>query len=140
MHTPYREHDVLGWPAKRCNRTRDIGNVTPIITHLRHPLMTRQSHQMCASQRAGRNRVHAHLCRERMGCINNVGNSVFANVINQTLNTTKTANTGRQGLAFGPRNSTSVGKYGCYFSIMQNMGQGRRLSCAAKDQQVICHG
>jgi hypothetical protein len=87
----------------------------------------------------GFDRVAAHLAREGVGCVDQVGDTFSAQIAHQSLYPAKAANALGQGLAQGCFGASGVGENRINALIGKGFCQIRRLGRAAK-QKDAGHG
>ena len=121
------------------NSTRHVGHMVPKVALHGLPRGAFKGYQRGFGQGCGPHRVAAHLGGEGMGCVDEVGDGVLAQVIHQPRNPAKAPDPLRQGLAQGCLGATGVGKNRVKRLICQGFRQIRRLGCAAK-QKDAGHG
>lgn len=139
VHPPDGQHDPLSRPLQRCDRTGDIGHVDPGVAGSGRPGRAGQRSERHLGLIAGGDDVSAHLCREGMRRIDNMGNAFTAQIIHQPGDTAKATNPLRQRLPYGPFNAPGKGDRGSDARRAQQAAQGSGFGCATKDEQVRLH-
>ena len=118
---------------------RHIGNVLPIIAFGRLPRRAFKGQQRGLGYGGGFDRVAAHLGREGVGRVDQVGDAFSAQIAHQSLHPAKAANALGQGLAQGCFGASGIGENCINALIYQGFRQIRRLGRAAK-QKDAGHG
>lgn len=116
------------------NRACDIRHMDPVIAAGDLPRRALQGQQLHTAGKAGINRVPAHLRGKGVGCIDNMGDTVGAQVIAQTRHAAKTADAGGQGLGHGVCGATRIGKHGVYALCCKGGGKLTCLSGSAQEE------
>lgn len=140
VHPPHSQHDALGRPVQRGDGACDVWHMGPSVTGPRLPRRAGQGDQRNTGLRASGNGVSAHLRGEGMRGVNHVRDFMGAKIFSKPVRTAKTTDPLGQGLARRPINSARERHNACDPGIGQRLRQRRRLSGAAKDQEVRCHG
>lgn len=87
----------------------DIGNLDPVVAGRSGPWSAFEHDQRRSGVCARRNRIAAHLGRERMGRVDHMCNALATDVIGKATRAAKAADTGRQRLVRGCTSATAVG-------------------------------
>jgi len=118
---------------------RHIGNVLPKVAFGRLPRRAFKGQQRGLGYGGGFDRVAAHLGREGVGCVDQVGDTFSAQIAHQSLYPAKAANALGQGLAQGCFGASGVGENRINALIRHGFRQIRGLGRAAK-QKDAGHG
>ena len=128
---------------------RIIGQGRDSARHIRHalpkvafgglPRCAFKSQQRNLGDGCGLNRVAAHLGRKGVGRVDQVSDTLSAQIAHQSLYPAKAANPLGQGLAQGCFGASGIGKDRINALFCQSFRQIRRLSCATK-QKDAGHG
>ena len=118
---------------------RHIWNVLPKVAFGRLPWRAFKGQQRGLGYGGGFDRVAAYLGRERVGRVDQVGDTFSAQIAHQSLYPAKAANALGQGLAHGCFGASSVGENRINALICQGFRQIRCLGRAAK-QKDAGHG
>lgn len=108
MHAPQREHHSLGISRKRINRIGDALNAGPSVPLRFCPSWTCQCCQWDRKRVACVRRVGAHLSREWVRRVHNVGDCVVSQVSGQSVRATEATNACRQRLFFRSLHAAGV--------------------------------
>ena len=136
MHAANSQKNALRFTRESVNRCRDILHMVPCISGLRYPHLSRQRDQRDQGFMAGPDRIPAHLCREGMSCIHNMGKCVFANKCRKAIGATKSPNADRQWLRAGLLHATGIGINSRNSLFSNGLRQSIRLGRATKNQEV----
>ena len=139
MHSAQRKHYSSFCPLQRRNSIRDISNLCPIIRRNRFPFWPAKCHQWKIEVSAGINRMLAHLNRKWMCGINYMCNRIFAQILFQPLNPSKSSYAAGQGLWFGSFHTPGIGQNRLYFCGINLFGKLAGLSRTCKYQKVYAH-
>ena len=121
------------------NSARHIGHALPDVTLRCLPWRAFKGQQRGLGYGGGFDRVAAYLGRERVGCVDQVGDTFSAQIAHQSLYPAKAANALGQGLPHGCFGASSVGEDRINALICQGFRQIRCLGRAAK-QKDAGHG
>ena len=121
------------------NSARHIGHALPDVTLRCLPWRAFKGQQRGLGYGGGFDRVAAYLGRERVGCVDQVGDTFSAQIAHQSLYPAKAANALGQGLAQGCFGASGVGENRINTLICQGFRQIRCLGRAAK-QKDAGHG
>ena len=119
--------------------TGHVGHKMPKVALRRLPRGAFKGYKRGFGQGCGLHRVAAHLGGEGVGCVDEVGNGILAQVIHQPHHPAKAADALRQGLTEGRLGAACVRENRIKRLIGQGFRQIRRLGCAAK-QKDAGHG
>ncbi len=139
MHAPDRQHDPCSGPRQGRHGTGDVRHMGPAVAAFGLPRCARQRDQRHAGLGAGQYGIAAHLCGERMGGVDDVGDAMRAQIPDQPCNTTKAAHTLGQRLLHGSFNAARVGNHTGNRVVTQCPAQRGGLGRAAKDKKVGDH-
>lgn len=140
VHTPHRKHD----PHRRSVEGRDsacnIRNADPMIVGPFCPRRPGEGNHRHANGGTGRNRVGAHLRRERVGRIHQMGDLLGFQIGHQPINAAKSAYPFGQRLWHRAFN-TPCKRYRAWNpKLTQPATQTRGFVGSAQYQHVGCHG
>ena len=136
MHAANGQENALRFTCESVNRCSDIRHMVPCVAGLRHPHLSRQRSQRGPGFTAGFDRIPAHLCREGVGRIHNMGKLVFANEGRKAIGATKSPDSNRHRLRAGLLHPTRIGINNRNTSFRNGFGQSTRFGRATKDQEV----
>ena len=130
-------------PCRFVGQGRDsachIGHALPKVAFGGLPRRAFQGQQRNLGDGCGLNRVAAHLGSKGVGRVDQVSDTLSAQIAHQSLYPAKAANALRQGLAQGCFGASGIGKDRINSLFCQSFRQIRRLSCATK-QKDAGHG
>ena len=136
---PDGQKHPCGGVGQGCDSAGHIGHMVPKVALHGLPRGAFKGYKRGFGQDCGLHRVVAHLGCEGVGCVDQVGNGILAQVIHQPHHPAKAADALRQGLTEGRLGAACVGKDRVNPLICQGFRQTRRLGCAAK-QKDAGHG
>lgn len=132
-----RQKDAAGRIAKRVQNTGIIRDMLPCVARTGLPRRAFKTDQRRVGLRGSIQCIARHLRGEWVGGINDMRDVFRADIINQTINTAKAANTGWQGLAAWAIGAPGIGKYGICAAISQMTCQARGLGRAAQKKDFL---
>lgn len=136
---PYGQENPCRIVGQGRNSARHIGDALPVVTLGRLPRRAFKGQQRRLGDGCGLNGVAAHLRREGVGRVNQVGDGVLAQVAHQTRHPAEAANALAQGLAQRGFGASGVRENRVNALIGQGFCQFRRL-CRAAKQKDAGHG
>ena len=137
---PTDREENAGWGVGQGgDSSLDGGDVAPNVAFDRGPWQAVQGNQGGFGGVAGGDGVKAHHGGEGVGGVDDMGDLVGFQVVDQAVNTAETADALRQWLRGGGIGAAGVGIGGVDFGVGQGFGEQVRLGCAAK-QQDAHHG
>lgn len=111
-------------------------DLLPVVAGTGNPGRAFKGAEPGAGLRAGLYRVATHLCRERMGGINQMRHPFGANVIGQPFGPAKAADSGGQGLRQRLFGATRIGKDRSDAGLRHGAGQVRGFGGSAEDKEA----
>lgn len=121
------------------DRMRHSRNQRPTVACFGLPRFSFKRQQGDVRLGAGRNCISAHLIGKRVSRVDDMRDSLFSQVFDQTLYTTEPAYARWQRLN-GPRScAPSIGKYGPELPLRNRCGKVRCF-CSAAENQEVRHG
>ncbi len=122
---------------KRRDRAGHVGHRTPTVARLAHPGFALERHQRDAGKPRSLDRIGADLRRERVGRIDEMGDSVVAHPLGETFRAAEPADTGFDRLRTRVVHPAGIGQYGskprigaglrqpaCFAGSAENEGAG----------------
>ncbi len=132
-----RQKDAAGRIAKRVQNTGIIRDMLPCVARTGLPRRAFKTDQRRVGLRGSIQCIARHLRGEWVGGINDMCDVFRADIINQTINTAKAANTGWQGLAARTIGAPGIGKNGICTAIGQMTRKARGLGRAAQKKDFL---
>lgn len=139
MQPSKRQHHALRRTVQGSDGTIHIGHNLPVIARNRFPSGSRQRQQMRAGIAASLKGIPAHLRGKRVCGVDDMRDLLVAYVSRQTIWTSKTSLTGRNGLCFRGGNTARVAERGLQTCGRHQSRQGAGFGCAAQNQEVLRH-
>lgn len=136
MHPAQSQHDTLRRAVKSCDGPSDVWDMPPSVSLARAPGRTGQSEVRNPCDPRSFNRVCADCRRERVGCIDEMGNSVTAKKACQPFGSPKPADTAWHWLRARACRTPGIAQRGRQSSFRQKMGQGTGLAGSAQHQDI----
>jgi len=113
-----------------------VWDMLPVVARSRDPGRPFQHQKRDADAIACGQGILAHPGRERVGCIDDMGNSFGFEPCNKSVHTTKATDTHRQGLGNWRLGSPCIGKDGVNFRVGQRASQHRGFGGSAQQQDT----
>jgi len=139
VHPSQRQHDAAGLPGQRGNRAFDVRNAGPAVTGDGLPSPTCQRDMGHTSQPGGFHGMDAHRRGKGVGCVNQMGHAMAAQIVRQPRNTAESTNTHRHRLGTGIFRPSGIAERRRNAPCREQSGESARLGCAAQ-QEDIRHG
>lgn len=135
LATNGKENPTRGAGKGRC-RSRNVRNAGPVVALPRLPCGPLQRDQGGAGFSGSLCGVVAHLCRKRVGRVDQMGELFTGQIGGQPCHPAKSADSDRDRLGSGVGHATSIGQRRWQTGIMNRPGQQASFGRAAKDQDV----
>ena len=139
MHAPQRQKHPFRWPAQRGDCAGHIGHIMPAVVWFSAPCGPFKRQQRHVGRGGGQHGMPTHLCRKGVGCIDQMGDRVFAQILRQTVWSSESANTDWQWLRARCLRAPGVRQAGPHAPLCQRLGQRAGFGGAAKNKKVGCH-
>lgn len=139
MHPPQRQHDAARRTGQRCDRACDVGHMGPAIAFFSAPRRARQGDMRDARQARGLDRMGAHRRGKGVGGVDQMGDAMAKQIIDQPGHASKATDAHGNGLAHRLVRAPGIAERRRDTLIRQQAGQRARLRCAAQQQDVV-HG
>ncbi len=139
MHAPQRQKHPFGWSAQRGDGARHIGHIMPDVVGFSAPRGPFKRQQRHVGRGSGQHGMPTHLCRKGVGCIDQMGDRVFAQILRQTVWSSEPANTDWQWLRTRCLRAPGIRQAGPHAPVCQRLGQRAGFGGAAKNKKVGCH-
>lgn len=108
MHPPEGQHDGAPWHVEGGHGSRDVRNMRPQIAIACDPCRAGQRQQRRARKPGCAHRIGADRGGERMGCIDQMGDMMCAQILCQPVRAAKPAHAHRHRLGFRAINAACV--------------------------------
>ena len=131
-----RKKDARGFVGQRVGGGFCAGYMLPVVTGSRDPRRTFQHQKRDVGNGACGHSVTAHLCRERVGRIDDMGDAFGLEPLNKPVHSAKAANTHGQRLRDWRVGPPGIGKDSVDASFGQGTGQCRSFGGSAQQQDA----
>lgn len=139
MHPPQRQHDAAGRPAQRGDRAVNIRNAGPAVTSDGLPGRTGQRNMGDAGQPGSIHGMSAHRRGKGVGCVNQMGHAMAAQIVDQPRDTAEATDAYRHRLSAGSLRAASIAERRRNAVCREQSGESARLGRAAQ-QEDMSHG
>lgn len=136
MHPPKCQHDPLRRPVQRTDGSTNIRHMAPVIAGAGDPGRAAKRDQRHVGHCGGLYSVLADPGSKGMGCVDQVGDCVIAQIICQSRYPAKAAHADSHGLLARVPHPSGIGQRGGQSSLGKVLGQFAGFGRAAKDQDV----
>jgi len=127
---------VLRGPVQGGDGRRNVGHADPAVSPAGLPRRALQRNQRRSGLRCCEHGMVAHLCRKRVGSVDQMGDPVIAKVAQQPVNAAESANSGGDRLWARIGDAPGIRQGGGKASPGHGHRQQARLGGAAQDQDI----
>jgi|GEM_PF-1362958 len=139
MHPSQGQHDILAWSVQRSHRRRDVRHTRPLVAFAGGPWRPRQGQKGRACMFSGLNSIGTDRCGKGVGCIDQMGDLVVAQIGCKPLRAAKPAYAHGHRLGFGAFHAPGIAECGGQPCGGKRCHKARGLDRAAENED-IWHG
>lgn len=122
--------------GQRPNSGFGVRDMLPVVARFRDPRRSLQNQKRDTGDFACNQDILAHARRERVGCVDDMGDGFGLDPCDKTVHAAKATNTHRQGLGYRRIGSPCIGKYGVYSHFGHCPRQRRGFGGSAQQQDA----